>query len=117
MARINCFDVVKIVTEEATSRFAPLFRENREAKNILHQYCEVLDALAQEFDGESFEVEVDEIQMTIGIKLECPDIVIQSDKHRFYALARRALEIRFSHGENDTVAVEFVFPSIWEKTA
>ena len=59
MALVNCFDVVEMVTEEATSRFAPLFRENREAKNVLHQYCEVLDALAQEFNGESFEVEVD----------------------------------------------------------
>ena len=115
MALVNWFDVVEMVTEEATSRFAPLFRENREAKNVLHQYCDVLDALAQEFNGESFEVEVDEIQMTIAIKLECPDIVIQSEEHKFYMLAQRALAVRFSHGENDTVAVEFVFPSIWEK--
>lgn len=115
MPLVNCFDVAEMVIEEATSRFAPLFRENREAKNILRQYCDVLDALAQEFNGESFEVEVDEIKMTIGIKLECPDIVIQSEEHRFYMLAKRALTVRFSHGENDTVAVEFVFPSIWEK--
>ena len=115
MALVNCFDVVEMVTEEATLRFAPLFRENREAKNVLHQYCDALDALAQEFNGESFEVEVDETQMTIGIKLECPDIVIQSEEHKFYMLAQRALAVRFSHGENDTVAVEFVFPSIWEK--
>ena len=112
----NCFDVVEMVMEEANIRFAPLFRENREAKDILRQYCDVLDELAQEFGGESFEVEVDEINMTIGIKFECPDIVIPSPTHRFYTLAKRALEIRFSHGEGDMAAVEFVFPSIWEKT-
>lgn len=115
MPFVKCFDAVEMVTDEATKRFAPLFQENRESKNILHQYCDALDSIAQEFDGESFEVEVDEINMTIGIKLECPDIVIQTKEHRFCALAARALALKFSHGEGDTVAVEFVFPSIWEK--
>ena len=92
------------------------FERTERQKNILHQYCDTLDSIAQEFNGESFEVEVDEINMTIGIKLECPDIVIQSEEHRFYALVARALAVKFSHGEGDNVAIEFVFPSIWEKT-
>lgn len=115
MAFVNCFDVVEMVIDEATARFRPLFRENREAKAILQQYCDVIDSLAQEFSGESFDVEVDEIKMTIAIKMECPDIVIQSGGHRLFNLAEHANEIRFSSGENDTVAVEFVFPSIWDK--
>lgn len=115
MPFVKCFDVVEMVTDEASAQFKPLFRESREAKDILRQYCEELDALATEFNGESFEVEVDDAQMTIAIRMECPDIIIQSGQHRFFVLARNALAVRFSHGEHDTVAVEFVFPSIWEK--
>ncbi len=115
MGFVSCFDVVTMVTDEATTQFSPYYRENQERKEILQQYCEAIDVLAKEFDGESFEVEVDDIKMTISIRMECPDMVIQGSDHPFYALAERALSIGFSHGEGDTVAVEFVFPSIWEK--
>lgn len=115
MAFVKCFDVVEMVTDEATNRFSPLFKENAEAKNVLRQYCEALDTIAQEQNGESFEVDVDEIKMSISIKIECQDIVIQSKNNVFYSLASRALSVKFSHGDGDTVAVEFVFQSIWEK--
>lgn len=115
MGFVSCFDVVTMVTDEATAQFSPLFRENKERKAILRQYCDAIDMLAKEFDGESFEVEVDDIEMTISIKMECPDMVIQGSANPFYALAERAVSIGFSHGEGDTIIVEFVFPSIWER--
>lgn len=51
MPFVNCFDVVQMVTDEASAQFAPLFCENKEAKAILHQYCDAIDVLAREFDG------------------------------------------------------------------
>lgn len=115
MGFVTCFDVVTMVTDEATKQFSPGFRENQERKEILKQYCEAIDALAKEFGGESFEVDVDDIKMTISIKMECPDMVIQSKNHVFYALSERAISVGFSHGDGDMISVEFVFPSIWEK--
>lgn len=115
MAAIKCFDVVEMVVEEASRQFTPLFRENAERKGVLKEYCAAIDELAEDFNGESFEVSVDDIKMTISIKLECPDILIQSKEHPFYELVKRSTELHVSHGDGDNLAVEFVFPSIWEK--
>ena len=116
MSFANCFDVVQMVTDEASAQFAPLFCENKEAKAILHQYCDAIDVLAREFDGVSFEASVHDENMEVSVTFECPDIVIRTQKHRFYDLVERSNAVRFSHGEGDTVAVEFVFPSIWNRT-
>lgn len=116
MSFVKCFDVTEMVLDEASKQFAPLFRENEERKMILKSYCEVIDSLAKEFNAESFDVEVDDIKMTVSIKMECPDITITSDKHPLYELAGHAIAVHFSHSENDLMVVEFVFPSIWEKT-
>lgn len=55
MPFVNCFDVMQMVTDEASAQFAPLFCENKEAKAILHQYCDAIDVLAREFDEELYE--------------------------------------------------------------
>lgn len=55
MPFVNCFDIVQMVTDEASAQFAPLFCENKEAKAILHQYCDAIDVLAREFDEELYE--------------------------------------------------------------
>lgn len=112
---VKCYDTVSMVIDEATSRFAPLWKENRESKRILAQYCRVIDDLVNEFDGESLEVDVDEIQMTISIKIECQDITLESQKHKYYGLASRAVSFGFSVSNNGNLVVEFVFPSIWER--
>ena len=86
MSFANCFDVVQMVTDEASAQFAPLFCENKEAKAILHQYCDAIDVLAREFDGVTFEASVHDENMEVSVTFECPDIVIRTQKHRFYDL-------------------------------
>ena len=99
MSFANCFDVVQMVTDEASAQFAPLFCENKEAKAILHQYCDAIDVLAREFDGVTFEASVHDENMEVSVTFECPDIVIRTQKHRFYDLVERSNAVRFSHGE------------------
>lgn len=60
---VKCFDVVSMVVDEATDQFSQLWKINKERYEILKQYCDVLDSLVEEFDGESFNVEVDDISM------------------------------------------------------
>ena len=115
MAFVNCFDVVSMVVEEATKQFAPLWKLDKECNRILEQYCSVIDSLAEEFGGESFDVTVDDIAMTITIVMECEDITILSPAHHFYKLAERSVELGFSVSENGRLNVRFVFPSVWEK--
>lgn len=112
---VKCFDTVSMVVDEATSQFAPIWKENKESKRILAQYCRVIDALSDEFGGESFEIDVDDVKMTITIKLECQDMTLESQKHKYYDLAQRALSFGFSVSESGNLVVEFVFPSIWER--
>lgn len=99
MSFVNCFDVVQMVTDEASAQFAPLFCGNKEAKAILHQYCDAIDVLAWEFDGVTFEASVHDESMEVSVTFECPDIVIRTQKHRFYDLVERSNAVRFSHGE------------------
>ena len=113
--RVNCFDVVSMVVDEATRQFEPLWEVNEEKHKILEQYCSALDELAEEFDGESFEVDVDDIKMTISITMECADMTIKSSSHKFYALVQRASALQFFVSEEGLLGVRFIFPSIWDK--
>ena len=115
MAFVNCFDVVSMVVEEATRQFAPLWKLDKECNRILEQYCSAIDSLAEEFGGESFEVTVDDIAMTITIVMECEDITIETKTHKFYSLTRRSKLLGFSVSENGNLNLKFVFPSVWKK--
>lgn len=115
MALINCFDVVSMVVEEATSQFAPLWKLDNENFKILKQYCSVIDSLAKDFNGISFDVSVDDIAMTITIILECEEMLIESATHKFFSLASRAKTLGFSTSDDGNLNVKFVFPSVWTK--
>lgn len=112
---INCFDVVSMVIEDANNRFTPLWKVDNEKHDILKQYCEYMDKLSTDFNGMSFDVEIDEIQMTIKIVLECTDIIIEQPTHYFYELAKRTNKFGFSVSEDGNLNISFVFPSIWER--
>lgn len=112
---IKCFDVVSMVVDEANCRFSPLWKIDKEKHDILKQYCDYMDKLSADFGGKSFDVEVDEIKMTIQIVLECPDIIIEQPTHYFYELAKRAVNFGFSVSEDGNLNISFVFPSIWER--
>lgn len=110
MPFVNCFDVVQMVTDEASAQFAPLFCENKEAKAILHQYCDAIDVLAREFDGVTFEASVHDESMEVSVTFECPDIVIRTQKHRFYDLVEHSNAVRFSHGGGRVCVPEHLEP-------
>lgn len=110
---VKCFDVVSMVVEEATDRFAPLWKLNNNDYSILRQYCEAIDLLSNEFDGESFEVAVDETKMTITVALECSEIIIGTSNHLFCKLIERAESVGFSASKEGNLNIAFEFPKIW----
>lgn len=112
---INCFDIVSEVVEEASSQFGSTWSVNQERFDILEQYCSLLDNIAEESNGESFEVEVDDITMEISISVECNDIIIRNVDSVYLDLFQRAISIEFYAASNGNVVMKLKFPSVWEK--
>lgn len=116
MEIIKCFDIVDMVLSEASSQFSPIWVEDREKKEILKQYCGVLDQVCDDFGGDSFDVEVDDTKMTIAIKMFCSEMTIESKKHPLFELIKRAKSVAFAYEpESKNMSVRLVFPSIWKK--
>ena len=111
----KCYDVANMVIEDANERFRPIWKINNERLEVFKQYCEVVDALAEEFDGESYEVEVDELTMEVIVTLECGEIVVDSFSHIFYELIKRAVKYGFSTSEDGNLLLRFTFPTLWDK--
>lgn len=117
MANIKCFSVVESVTDEATKRFGAMFHENADRKTILKQYCEAIDKIIDDISGNSIEVDVDEIKMTISIAIGCDEVIVYPEDNLFYQLAERSITIKFYPDEDDgSMVLEFVFPGIWERS-
>ena len=111
----KCFEAVKDVVEEANKQFAPMWKANEENLDCLREYCEAFDDLAKEFDGVSFEINIAEIDMTIEISFECPELTIHSKQNNLYELMERSIRFRVHQSKDGNVVMSFVFPSIWEK--
>ena len=110
---IKCFDVVNMVVEEATNRFAPIWKINEEHYNVLQSYCDIIDSIARFNDAESFDVEVSEVDMTIKIVIESPDLV-SDENDSFTELIRHTVGFGFSASEEGLLRTKLVFPSIWQ---
>lgn len=115
MSPIKCYDVASVIIDEASERFKPLWKINDERVDIFKQYCEVVDSLVIEFGGESLDVEINEVTLETTIVMECDEIIIESSNHIFYDLAERTVRYSFYASEDGSLAVKFVFPSLWDK--
>lgn len=115
MSAVKCFDIASEVIEEASDRFAPIWSADSRKIDAFRGYCEDIDAIAEEFDGVSLCVEVDETTMEVVVELECGEIVIQSQDHVFYGMIKRASQYGVSVSEDGNLLVRFVFPSLWSR--
>ena len=112
----NCKDIATILIDEATKKFSQEYTIDTENLDILMDYCQKLDEICEQIDGESFSVEVLEKEKLIKIILISPDIVINANQHPFYDLVDRTVYFRIYPNDNQDVCAEFVFPSVWRKS-
>lgn len=115
MSNVRCFDTAKEIIELAEERFAPRWKLNSERVDILKQYCDTIDEMAAEFDGISYDVEIDEITMNITIALECEEVTIKSSNHVLYELMKRTVQFGFATSEDGNLLVKFTFPNLWDR--
>ena len=89
MSKVQCWDVVEDLINEASKRFKPLYLVNEEKLGYVKKICKtVIQEATDNNYAEVYEVEVDEITMEIRVSVE------------FENLPTRI----------------FLFQSIWEKT-
>lgn len=110
MNTFKCFDVVKMVTNEATTQFAPLLYENSVKLSHTEKLCSYIDFLIEKYNGISCDVEINSINLEIKVSItfQTNEIVFPKD------LACHS-QISFHSINNKFIDLEFVFPGIWSK--
>lgn len=110
---------IKILTrvvDEATKRFEGKWVLDEKNYDILKSYCEAIDIFARLVDAEcDCEVFVNEKAMEVSVRLEHMSLEVETNKHIFYVLSKRANRVTFSRKPNtvDIMYTEFAFPSVW----
>lgn len=111
----KCFNAVSSVVEEANKQFGITWRINNNKKMALERSCLAIDSLAEEFDGVSFEVNIDDITMEIKLSLVCGEIIVKEKDHKFYEALNNTIGLWVKEIDDSTLQLDFVFPSIWDR--
>lgn len=115
MGKIKCYDVLSGITDVETERIYPLFVEDPEAKAGLKEIGDMFDKLADDFDGISYDIEIEDVTGSIMVSFTCSTFPVQRTKE-FCELARRSNGISFSKADtDDVVRMDFIFDGIWKR--
>lgn len=116
MGFVKCYDIAKMVIDEATKRFGTGYCVNDVNVSSLKARCELVDRLAKRFNGTSYEVDVDEENTDITISLTCDEFEIGNPKDDFYKITAQAKQVNIKPCSPDSsqVQLDFVFDGIWE---
>lgn len=107
--------IASMVLEDADKRFAPVYVRDQERSAILEQYCSAVDTLIERHNGSEFECEVDELMMTVAIRVVLEEVKVEAWTDPFNQLAERSVSFRVEHCGDDSLRITFVFPSVWKK--
>lgn len=113
MGFVKCYDAVTMVTDEATRQFSPLLQEDADRKMMLQESCEMIESMANQFNGTAYETNVDRDTMEIAITLTCAEFETDATSSKFYELLERAKKFRLKAVGDDCIEVTFVFDGIW----
>lgn len=71
MSKVQCWDVVEDLINEASKRVKPLYAVNEEKMEYVKNVCKtVIQDAADSNDAEAYEVEVDKITMEIRVSVK-----------------------------------------------
>ena len=115
--KFNCFPIVMLAVDNASEEYAETHRIVPERVEILKQYCDAVDLLISQRDGNGFSFDVDPQDMTLHMEFALSDIeVFHKNKDLFPQLASRSLRFSVEHCDSTHIRVELVYPSLWEET-
>ena len=112
MKYFNCFNIVKLVTDEASKQFSPLFSENSLKLSRLKSQCDYINKIANQYNGISCEIEIDSITMEIRIMLTL------ADKHLTLSSINcpQPVKSEIYLNEKNLICLYFLVPGIWSKS-
>lgn len=115
MESVRCYDVVKMVLDEATEQFGSLMRENEEERTMIENCCSIIDELSVKFGGVSYEAGVEDKTLEIIISLVCEEFETDAVSSGFCELFNHTKKIKFSSENDEMIKIEFIFEGIWQK--
>lgn len=113
MGSITCYDVVRIMLDEATKQFSPAFKEDSEKKRELERYCDWITIISDEFGGESYDIEIDDVTIDISVSLTCKEIKTTEQTPALYMLLSRTKSVELEAVDDTYIKIKFVFNGIW----
>lgn len=111
----TCYEIAEPMIARATERFAPGFIEDTDRKQMFERYCHAFDQMMDEFDAESFSVEIDDDDMTVALSFESMEFIVSGKQHLFLQFMERSVEFSVYWVDTCTAGVKFTFPSIWRR--
>lgn len=116
MSFVKCYDVAKMVVDEATERFGTGWCVSDDDVSVLEARCKIIDDLARRFNGVSYEVNVDEENTDITISLVCDMFEITDKDDSFFTLVGQSKEFSIEPCDKDSIQLklDFVFDGIWQ---
>lgn len=111
MNAFKCFNVTKIVIDEATAQFAPLFFIDSKKLVQLKTNCSFIDSLIKKYDCALYEIDIDSISLEIKITLTFP----MTDNFTFPTDLICHGKISCHIRKDNSIDLQFHYPSIWTK--
>lgn len=113
--KFSSFSIAEMVIDEANDRFSGKYQIVPERLNILKQYCELFDELIENYDADSFEVEIDDEDLTVHMHLIVDAIECSAQQPQFGQLIQRAMPFCVKTDDGKHLRLSFVYPSLWMK--
>jgi len=117
MSFVKCWDAAEMVVDEATRQFGCLLKPDEVRKENLKRCCGMIDSLAEEFDGYSYEINIDDETMWITISLVCGEFKTTAHSSCLCRLLQRTDTVSFSKAADEQIRVDFGFRGIWVKAS
>ena len=113
---VKCFDVAMISIDEATKKFEPGWKLNGEKLDLFKKCCESCDKIIREFDGMSFEFDINEGTKDILVTMTFQQISIGGKNHYLYELFKAAETCAVDINSEDSGAFDIMltFKPIWD---
>lgn len=113
---MKSFDIVKAVVQAAADDLSDKYVINSENLDILSSYCDVIDDILKECFGSKITADITE-DNHVSIEIVLSSFVYETKfKPKAYIdLIERANKINFKQVDEDSLSMEFIFPSVFDE--
>ena len=111
---IKCFSILNGLVKTAEKSLGKV--ANKEAVHWMHGVCDMIDTIANAYDGTEYEISIDDETFDINISLVCGEITVDGyeEPNHFYEVAEASKKMYIKCESEDTLVVTFQFDSVLE---